>query len=88
MTHEEKVQALEHLFKKAPDVFTILDAARWTRMSKNTYHKIINEGKLTAFTYRGKRLISKTDLIEYLAATADEESDWQKWFKGRKRREE
>ena len=47
-------------------------------MSKNSIHKAINEGKLTAYSYRGKRLISKIDLIEYLAATTDDETAWQK----------
>ena len=38
----------------------------------------IRQGKRTAYTYRGKRLISKIDLIEYLAATTDDETAWQK----------
>ena len=78
MTTEEKTNGLEHLLRKCPDVLTVLEAARWTRMSKNSIHKAINEGKLTAYTYRGKRLISKIDLIEYLAATTDDETAWQK----------
>ena len=78
MTIEDKIKGLEHLFRKCPDVLTVLDAARWTRMSKNSIHAAINEGRLTAYTYRGKRLISKIDLIEYLAATTDDETAWQK----------
>ena len=78
MTNEEKINGLEHLLRKCPDVLTVLDAARWTRMSKNSIHKAINEGKLIAYTYRGKRLISKVDFIEYLAATTDDETAWQK----------
>jgi excisionase family DNA binding protein len=76
MKIEENRKGLEHLFKKCPDVLTVLDAARWTRMSKNTIRALINEGKLTAYAYRGRRLISKHDLIEYLAATTDDEPSW------------
>ena len=78
MTTEEKIKGLEHLFRKCPDVLTVLDAARWTRMSKNSIHKAINEGKLVAYAYRGKRLISKADFIDYLASTTDDETAWQR----------
>ena len=78
MTTEEKIKGLEHLFRKCPDVLTVLDAARWTRMSKNSIHAAINEGKLIAYAYRGKRLISKADFIDYLAATTDDETAWQR----------
>ena len=88
MTTEEKINGLEHLFRKCPDVLTVLDAARWTRMSKNSIHKAINEGKLTVYTYRGKRLISKIDLIEYLAATTDDETAWQRHLLKRKSHDE
>ena len=81
MTTEEKVKGLERLFRKCPDVLTVLDAARWTRMSKNTIHALIKEGKIPAYTYRGKRLISKADFIDYLAATTDDETEWQRRIK-------
>ena len=45
---------------------------------KNTIHAAINDGKLIAYTYRGKRLISKADFIDYLAATTDDETAWQR----------
>ena len=78
MTTEEKINGLEHLLRKCPDVITALDAARLIHVSKNAIHAAINEGKLIAYTYRGKRLISKADFIDYLAATTDDEIAWQK----------
>lgn len=36
----------------------------------------IRQGKPTAYTYRGKRLIGKSDLLEFLAATTDEPAIW------------
>ena len=78
MTTEEKIKGLEHLLRKCPDVITALEASRLIHVSKNAIHAAINEGKLTAYSYRGKRLISKVDFIEYLAATTDDETAWQK----------
>ena len=85
MTTEEKIKGLEHLLRKCPDVLTVIGAANWTHMSKNTIHALIKEGKLVAYQYRGAKLISKADLIDYLAATTDEEPVWSDRFKGRSR---
>ena len=78
MTTEEKIKGLEHLLRKCPDVLTVIGAANWTHMIKNTIHALINEGKLIAYQYRGAKLISKADLIDYLAATTDDETAWQR----------
>ena len=78
MTTEEKIKGLEHLLRKCPDVITALQASRLIHVSKNTIHAAIGEGKLIAYAYRGKRLISKADFIEYLAATTDDETAWQR----------
>lgn len=87
MTTEEKQTALEHLFRKCPDVLTVIGAAKWTHMSKNTLHALIKQGKLIAYPYRGKLLISKADLIDYLVATSDDKPVWSNRFKGRSRRD-
>ena len=78
MTTEEKIKGLEHLLRKCPDVITALEASRLIHVSKNSIHAAINEGKLIAYAYRGKRLISKADFIEYLATTTDDETAWQR----------
>ena len=66
------------LLRKCPDVITALQASRLIHVSKNTIHAAINEGKLIAYAYQGKRLISKADFIDYLAATTDDETAWQR----------
>ena len=78
MTIEDKIKGLEHLLRKCPDVITALEASRLIHVSKNSIHAAINEGKLIAYAYRGKRLISKADFIDYLAATTDDETAWQR----------
>ena len=64
MTTEEKIKGLEHLLRKCPDVITALEASRLIHVSKNSIHAAINEGKLIAYAYRGKRLISKAHNFE------------------------
>ena len=88
MTTEEKIKGLEHLLRKCPDVITALQASRLIHVSKNTIHAAINEGKLIAYAYRGKRLISKADFIDYLAATTDDETAWQRRQRERMSHEE
>lgn len=82
MTNEEKTKALERLLRKCPDVLTIVSAAKWIHMSKNTIHALVKDGMLFAYKYRGSYLISKADLIDYLVATTDEEPVWEKRLKG------
>ena len=88
MTTEEKIKGLEHLLRKCPDVLTVIGAANWTHMSKNTIHALIKEGKLAAYQYRGAKLISKADLIDYLSATTDDETAWQRRLRERKNHDE
>ena len=83
MTTEEKITALERLFRKCPDVLTPYGAARWMHMSKNTVYALIHEGKLPAYQYRGGFLISKADIIEYMATTTDDAPKWNGKFRGK-----
>ena len=83
MTTEEKIIALERLLRKYPDVLTPYGAARWMHISKNTVYALIREGKLNAYQYRGGFLISKADIIDYMAATTDDASEWDGKFGGK-----
>ncbi len=83
MTTEEKITALERLLRKCPDVLTPYGAAKWMHMSKNTIYSLIREGKLTAYQYRGGFLISKADIIDYMAATTDDAPEWEGKFGGK-----
>ena len=83
MITEEKITALERLLRKCPDVLTPYGAARWMHMSKNTVYALIRDGKLTAYQYRGGYLISKADIIDYMAATTDDAPEWNDKFGGK-----
>jgi len=53
-------------------------------MSKNTVYALIREGKLNAYQYRGGFLISKADIIDYMADTTDDAPDWDGRFGGKR----
>lgn len=84
MAKNERITALERLFRKCPDVLTPYSAAKWLHKSKNTIYELVKEGKLVAYQYRGGYIISKADLIEYMAATTDDSTKWDKNFGGKR----
>ena len=56
-------QQLEHLLRKCPDILTPAKAAKWSPLG----YELLKSGELRAFTYQGGYIISKADLIDYLA---------------------
>ena len=87
MTTEQKTNGLRRLLRDCPEVLTPIQAARWTHMSKNTVYALIHSGALPAYPYRSGFLISKSDLIDYLAAHTDDKPAWQDRF-GKDRHEQ
>jgi hypothetical protein len=53
MTNEEKREALERLLKNAPDVLTPIEVSRWTRYGRNTVYKMLKDGTLKGYVFRG-----------------------------------
>lgn len=77
MNAKQKTNGLHHLLRNCPDVLTPRQVASWTHHGKNTVYALIHSGELPAYRYRGGFLISKSDLIDYLAAHSDDKPDWQ-----------
>ncbi|SDB29039.1 Helix-turn-helix domain-containing protein [Ruminococcaceae bacterium FB2012] len=65
-------QQLEHLLRKCPDILTPAKAAKWSPLGKNKVYELLKSGELRSFTYQGGYIISKADLIDYLAAHCDD----------------
>ena len=61
MTPEEKIKG-DRANPKSPMCFTVIDAEKWTHMSKNTIYTLINESKLIACQYYSTLLILKADI--------------------------
>ena len=69
---ETRRQDLEWLLRGCPDILSPIQAARWTKKSKNTIYALLKSGELRSFVMRGAHLISKLDLIDYLLLHADD----------------
>ena len=76
MTNEQRIQQLEKFYRKCPDVLHGPGRPTPDPYAQERIAAHIRQGKPTAYTYRGKRLISKIDLLEFLAATTDELAIW------------
>ena len=72
MENENRRQDLEWLLRGCPDILSPIQAARWTKKSKNTIYALLKSGELRSFVMRGAHLISKLDLIDYLLLHADD----------------
>ena len=60
-------QQLEHLLRKCPNILTPAKVAKWSPLGKNKIYELLKSGELRSFTYQGGYIISKADLIDYLA---------------------
>ena len=69
---ETRRQDLEWLLRGCPDILSPIQAARWTKKSKNTIYALLKSGELRSFVMRGAHLIYKLDLIDYLLLHADD----------------
>lgn len=74
MNTEELYKQYTQLLRGAQGVLTPSKIVRWTPFGKNTVYELINSGKLRSFQYRGSHIVAKADLIDYLVATANDQS--------------
>ena len=73
MTTEEKKRiALESLFRELPEILTLIQIARALHQSKNLVYEKLKEKELPRYIVRGRYLIAKADLIEYIIEHGDE----------------
>ena len=72
MTKEEKIIELERMLRKCPNILTPAKVYKWSPFGKNKTYELIKSGELRAFVYQNSYIISKTDLIEYLAEHSDD----------------
>ena len=73
MTREEKIIELERMFKNCPEMLSPIKVSRWTPLGKNRVYELIKSKELKSFIYQGAYMISKVDLLEYLADHSEEQ---------------
>ena len=79
MTYEERVNELRRMLRPCPDILTPLKACKWSPLGKNKIYDLIKKGELRSFIYQNSYIITKEDLIEYLANHATD--DGKKHYK-------
>lgn len=62
------------MFKDAPDVLTVTEAAKLLRLGKNKTYDLIKSGLLHSIKWGGKIIVPKVCLIEFLC----DENNYQK----------
>ncbi len=72
MTRDEKKAALRSLFRELPEIMTPIQISRALHQSKNLVYEKLKEKELPGYIVRGRYLIAKADLIEYIIEHGDE----------------
>ena len=74
MTREERIEALERLLRKAPDIMSPQMVIEFAPFGKNKVYEILNNKELKSYRYKKTHIIAKVDFIEYLADHCYDES--------------
>ena len=72
MTHEEKIAELRRMLSDIPEILSPAEASRCSPYGKNKIYELIKTKELPAFTFQGKYILAKKDLIECIARKSDE----------------
>lgn len=70
MTYEERVIELRKMLRACPEVLTPIKASKCSPLGKNKVYELIKKGEIRSLIYQNSYIISKEDLIEYLASHA------------------
>ena len=79
---EENRRELDRLLRKCPEILTPNKAAKWSPLGKNKVYELIKSGELRAFNYQGGYIISKEDLLDYLAEHCEDSNGRRSNFGG------
>ena len=71
MTREEKIKAFERMLTRAPEIMTPGQVIKFSPFGKNKVYKLLKDNELPSLIFQGHYIISKDDLIEYLADSCD-----------------
>lgn len=73
-TREERIEALERMLRKAPDIMSPQMVIEFAPFGKNKVYEILKSKELKAYRYNNTHIIAKVDFIEYLADHCEDES--------------
>lgn len=73
MNKEEKRKELERMLKRCPNILSPIKVAKWVPFGRNRVYELIHSGELRSFVYQGGYIVSKDDLLDYLAEHCNDE---------------
>ena len=73
MTREEKIAELERMLSHAPKIMSPAQVIRCSPYGRNKIYQMIKDKEIRSFIYQGRYIITKIDLIEFLADTCDKQ---------------
>lgn len=74
MNKDEQRQEIERMLKGCPDILTPAKIVNWSPFGRNRVYELLKSGELRSFSYCGKYIVSKIDLIDYLVEHCDDDS--------------
>ena len=74
MNKEEQRKEIERMLRGCPDILTPAKVVNWSPFGKNTVYELLQSGELRSFTYCGKYIVAKADLIDYLVEHCDDDT--------------
>lgn len=73
-TREEKIQALERMLRKAPDIMSPQMVSEFAPFGIRKVYEIIKTKELKSYRYNKTCIIAKIDFIEYLADHSEDDT--------------
>lgn len=74
MNKDEQRQEIERMLKGCPDILNPAKIVNWSPFGRNRVYELLKSGELRSFSYCGKYIVSKIDLIDYLIEHCDDDS--------------
>lgn len=74
MNKDEQRKEIERMLRRCPDILTPRMVANWSPFGTNHVYDLLHSGELRSFSYCGKYIVAKDDLIDYLVEHCDDDS--------------
>ena len=74
MNRSEKRAELKRMLRRCPEILTPAKVSKWSPFGRNRVYELLKSGELRSFRFQGGYIISKDDLLDYLADHCDDET--------------
>ena len=74
MRNNDQKSEIERMLRRCPDILTPRQVANWSPFGVNRVYELLRSGALRSFSYCGKYIVAKDDLIDYLVEHCEDDS--------------